>query len=310
MYGRHPSQIDLAPLPMTPFCRCFFTQSRVICTFQGLLPTLIRCRCGERTEKREKRRSRINKEFENIFCEPSGVEWGWARDEISGLRVSGNDVIFPYQYNSGTVIVRSERELEVGMVHFWEMRILTPLEGSDVIFGIGTDKINPHQFPLGLNAESWGLSFYGRKQHNGRRAAYSPMFSQGCVVGICLDRSRGTLEFYLNRRSLGVAYRNIPCDPQVKLYAMVSSTSTRSAIRLMNSTSQKDCLQLRTVQALSNRPKDLKLLHKIPGYKILLRIYWFFLMPPPYTPIELQLISNTWRTNLRNMINELYDWTD
>ncbi|XP_054734691.1 SPRY domain-containing SOCS box protein 3-like [Anastrepha obliqua] len=245
----------------------------------------------------------------------TGVEWGWAREGISGLRVSGNDVIFRYHYNSGTVVVRSERELEVGMVHFWEMRILTPLEGSDVIFGIGTDKINLNQFPrghvspLGLNAESWGLSFYGGKQHNGLRAAYSPMFSQGCVVGICLDRSRGTLEFYLNRRSLGVAYRNIPCDPQVKLYAMVSSTSARSAIRLMNSTSQKDCLQLRTVQALSKRPKDLKLLRKIPGYKILLRTYWFLLMPPAYKPIELQLIYNTWLANLRNIINGLYDWT-
>ncbi|XP_054733570.1 SPRY domain-containing SOCS box protein 3 [Anastrepha obliqua] len=278
--------------PMEPFCDCEFPDSVLLSTHKGYIPDLIKCRCGEpteNTEKNEMTESENVKGSENMVCQPSGVKWSWQPDEASDTLISGPDIVFHPTYSQGTGIVRSELPLKAGMVHYWEMRVLTPLAGTDVMFGIGTDKVALHQFQyhfvsaLGTNAESWGLSYCGKIQHNGVRKSYGQRFSQGCIVGICLDRSHGTLEFYLNRRSLGVAYRNIPCSSRVKLYAMVCSTAARSSVRLINSTSQMDCLQLRAFKLLSKRPKDLQLLREMPGFRRLFRDYWFHVMPVRYS---------------------------
>lgn len=157
------------------------------------------------------------------------------------------------------------------------------------MFGIGTDNVDLLQFKfhfvsaLGTNAQSWGFSYEGRLHHNGHQLPYGQRFSQGCVVGVLLDRTRGQLEFFLNRRSLGVAFTNIPCDPNVKLYPIVCSTAAKSAIRLMNATSQAECLQLRAFRALSKQPKALEELRRMPGLKTIMNDYWFLAPPVRYS---------------------------
>lgn len=153
------------------------------------------------------------------------------------------------------------------------------------MFGIGTDKLDLNQFKfhfvsaLGTNAQSWGFSYEGKVHHNGHQVNYGQKFSQGCIVGVLLDRTRGQLEFFLNRRSQGIAFSNIPTDPSVKLYPMVCSTAAKSAIRLINATSQHECLQLRAFRALSKNSKALEELRRMPGLKTILNEYWF-LAPP------------------------------
>lgn len=157
------------------------------------------------------------------------------------------------------------------------------------MFGIGTDKVDITQFKfhfisaLGTNSQSWGFSYYGKIHHNGVHLPYGQKFSQGCIVGILVDRTRGELEFFLNRRSMGVAYTNIPTDPSVKLYPMVCSTAAKSAIRLINATSQLECLQLRAFRALSKQPKALEELRQMPGLKTILNDYWFLAPPVRYS---------------------------
>ncbi|XP_018786061.1 PREDICTED: SPRY domain-containing SOCS box protein 3 [Bactrocera latifrons] len=297
MSHRRQLYINATQRPMEPFCDCAFPQSVLLATYKGYIPDLVNCRCGERVvenknenlENTVTKESNVEKAPKEIVCQPNGLQWSWEQNETTDTLIKGADITFHPTYSQGTAIVRSERPLKTGMVHFWEMRIITPLAGTDVMFGIGTDKVELNQFQyhfvsaLGTNAQSWGFSYNGKIQHNGVQLPYGLKFSQGCIVGICLDRARGTLEFYLNRRALGVAYTNIPLDPEVKLYAMVCSTAAKSVVRLINSTSQADCLQLRAFKALSKQPKDLQLLRQMPGFRGILNDYWFLTPPVRYS---------------------------
>uniref|UniRef100_A0A1B0B1S1 B30.2/SPRY domain-containing protein n=1 Tax=Glossina palpalis gambiensis TaxID=67801 RepID=A0A1B0B1S1_9MUSC len=254
-----------------PYCDCEFPSTMKVTSYKGDLSELFMCRCGEND------------------VEAPELQWQWYDHPESDVRIVGPTVIFHPAYSQGTSIVRGNKPLEVDMVHFWEIRILTVLAGTDVMVGIGTECVDLNQFPfhfasaLGANASSWGFSYEGKIQHAAVRLPYGQKFSQGCIVGIYLDRSCGYLEFFLNRRSMGVAYKNIPLDPNIKLYPMVSSTTAKSAIRLINASSEVDCLQLRAFRALSKQTKALKELKQMPGFKILLKNYWFFAPPVRYS---------------------------
>jgi SPRY domain-containing SOCS box protein 3 len=57
---------------------------------------------------------------------------------------------------------------------------------------------------LGRDAESWGLSYYGRLQHRGTTTQLmGSRFGIGSIIGVHLDMWRGILSFYKNRRPLG-----------------------------------------------------------------------------------------------------------
>uniref|UniRef100_A0A1I8PIK8 B30.2/SPRY domain-containing protein n=1 Tax=Stomoxys calcitrans TaxID=35570 RepID=A0A1I8PIK8_STOCA len=205
------------------------------------------------------------------------------------------------------------------MMHFWEIRVLTPLSGTDVMFGIGTDNVDLTEYKfhfasaLGSNDQSWAFSYEGKIHHNGQQTTYGQKFSQGCVVGILLDRSRGQLEFFLNRRSLGVAFTNICNDPHVKLYPMVCSTAAKSAIRLINASSQIECLQLRAFRAMSKQPKALEELKRMPGLRNILNNYWFLAPPVRYSQqsrnaqfdmLDEAVLSNKTRRGRKQKLND------
>lgn len=124
------------------------------------------------------------------------------------------------------------------------------------MIGIGTDKVSltSHKYIfsslLGSNANSWGFSFRGLIQHNNCMKYYGQKFVQGCIIGVYLDLFKGHLEFYLNRRSLGIAYRNIPIDKDIQLYPMACSTSAKSAIKLLNSSMYRESLQFRCMKII------------------------------------------------------------
>jgi len=156
------------------------------------------------------------------------------------------------------------------------------LISSFQVLGIGTQNVSLGQCAirnvsaLGSNDHSWGLTFSGRIQHCGEQLPYWQNIPHGCLIGVYLDRSRGHLEFYINRKGLGVAYTNVPVDPSVKIYPMVCSTGPITAIRLNNCTSVQDTLQLRSFQALAKKqPDQVSILRQIPGFRAILKSYWF-----------------------------------
>lgn len=94
--------------------------------------------------------------------------------------------------------------------------------------------------------------------NNNQLKYYGKKFSKGCIIGVHLDLYRGCIEYYLNRRPLGIAYTNIPMNKDIKLYPMVCSTSARTTIKLINSQSFSGNLQFLSVRSLSRDPELLK----------------------------------------------------
>lgn len=191
------------------------------------------------------------------------LQWSWEETERFDVSFDENIVTFHPSYSQGTAVIRGETPLELGHHHYWEIKMMTFLSGTDVMFGIGTDKANPSKYAykftsfLGLDTESWGYSYRGSIQHNGQFKYYGKRFCRGSIVGIYVDLERGLLEFYLNRRPLGKAFQ-IPVDKSVKLYPMVSCTSAKTVVKLLNSTSIRSSLQYNCMRAISRRPQFLE----------------------------------------------------
>ncbi|XP_016958948.2 SPRY domain-containing SOCS box protein 3-like [Drosophila biarmipes] len=244
-------------------CDCCFPTAKEIEHYRGDIPDILECQCGANEAG-------------------NGYSWQWEASEESVTVVTDREVFFHPTKSKGSAIVKGKQSLDPGMLHYWEMRAISPLLGPEVMFGIGTQNVNLGEYAnisvsaLGINDQSWGFSYSGRIQHSGEQLPYWHNFSQNCLVGVYLDRSRGHLEFYLNRKGLGVAYTNVPVDPNVKIYPMVCSTAAGSAIRLINCTSVQDTLQLRSFQALARKqPDQVAILLQIPGFKAICKSFWF-----------------------------------
>lgn len=156
--------------------------------------------------------------------------------------------------------------------------MLTSLYGTDVMVGVGTKKAelrnSAHQFCslLGSDKESWGFSYTGTLQHNGKMEIYGPPFGKGSIIGIYLDMWKGTLEFFFNRRPLGVAFHSIRDSV---LYPMVCSTAAQSAMRVTLSISHPVSLKLLALQALGGDTQTLRQLVSVPGLRKYISNYWW-----------------------------------
>lgn len=77
------------------------------------------------------------------------------------------------------------------------------------MIGVGTSKItlNERQYKfcsmLGFDDQSWGYSYRGIIQHDKMIRKYGSVFGLGSIIGVHLDMCTGTLEYFLNRKSLG-----------------------------------------------------------------------------------------------------------
>ncbi|XP_066509709.1 SPRY domain-containing SOCS box protein 3-like [Hoplias malabaricus] len=115
--------------------------------------------------------------------------------------------------------------------HYWEIEFLEPPYGTSVMVGVGMD------------SESWGLSYKGLLWHNGKSRKYTePFYDKNTVIGVLLNRTAGTLTFYRNGDNLGLAFSGLDqvCSA---LYPMVSSTAPETELLLGLRTSRLSSLQ-------------------------------------------------------------------
>ncbi|XP_066998112.1 SPRY domain-containing SOCS box protein 3 isoform X2 [Anabrus simplex] len=213
-------------------------------------------------------------------------EWAWDHQGISSsthLSRDNREVFFHPGYSSGTAVVRGNKPCVKGQYYYWEIKVLTPMYGTDVMVGVGTSKINLREPEvrfcsfLGSDEESWGFSYRGSIQHSGTYERYGPPFVQGSIVGIFLDMFRGTITFYLNRQSLGIAFKSLKVD---ELYPMVCSTAAQSGIRLIYSFSCTPSLQLLCLQTMGADTDLVKKFDMVPGFKSYLgKMYWWLMLP-------------------------------
>nr|CAD7397522.1 unnamed protein product [Timema cristinae] len=135
-------------------------------------------------------------------------EWAWDSSQTNPavvLKDENREVLFHPVQSSGTAVVRGCTPFKPGSEYYWEIKVLTPTYGTDLMIGVGTEKVDllKSEFVfcslLGLDQESWGYSYKGLIHHDSSSQVYGGPFSQGSIIGVHLDMWRGTLAFYLNR---------------------------------------------------------------------------------------------------------------
>lgn len=122
----------MLPLPSTDqdlrcpgFCDCRFPSCIDVGNHKGYIPDLVKCRCGEDAG--------------------NGIQWKWHKTDDSDAQIQDRDIIFHPTYSQGTSIVRGEQPLQKDKVHFWEMRVVTALAGTDVVSDVVFRNQNSHQ---------------------------------------------------------------------------------------------------------------------------------------------------------------------
>ena len=105
----------------------------------------------------------------------------------------------------------------------------------------------------GADCESWGLSYKGQTWHRGKSSDYcEPFFDQSTVIGLLLNMYAGTLTFFINGVSQGVAFTGLHLK-QKPLYPMISSTTAETEMSLGVRTCRYLSLQDKCASIVRNR---------------------------------------------------------
>ncbi|XP_056119644.1 SPRY domain-containing SOCS box protein 3 [Rhinichthys klamathensis goyatoka] len=246
----------VVPVTGESFCQC--PAQTELSSDAQISPYTLSCTCGE---------------------EEQGCDWVWdeeGRSSSVSLSRCNRTVSFHSEYSCGTAGIRGAKPLADGQ-HFWEIKMTSPVYGTDMMVGIGTSEVNLDQFKhsfcslLGTDEDSWGLSYTGQLHHKGSKVNFSSRFGQGSIIGVHLDSWHGTLSFYKNRRCIGIAATHLQ---NKRLYPMVCSTAAKSSMKLIRSHSAATtlqylcCTQLRKI--LPNCADALRVLPLPPGLRLLL----------------------------------------
>lgn len=117
-----------------------------------------------------------------------------------------------------------------------------------MMFGVATKKSRLHAESfvnmLGEDDQGWGLSHKGLIWHNGQWQSYTKPFreNESTSIGLLFDAVRGTLTYYKDGISLGVAFTGLN-QIKRKLYPMVCSTAAKTEMMLQNTLRDYSSLQ-------------------------------------------------------------------
>jgi SPRY domain len=101
------------------------------------------------------------------------------------------------------------------------------MSGGGGMPGIAEFTANTSQYPGG-DAQSWGYNNGGDKYYNGSNAAYGASFTTNDVIGLALDMDAGSITFYKNGVSQGVAYSTGISGKTITFAGRGDTTTTES----------------------------------------------------------------------------------
>ncbi|XP_049873778.1 SPRY domain-containing SOCS box protein 3 isoform X2 [Pectinophora gossypiella] len=215
-------------------------------------------------------------------------EWKWEQPQEtarSWVVVSDDQkqVTFHPFYSSGTAAVKGDTPLQHNYHYYWEVKMLTETYGTDIMVGLGTNKVNiaenHYNFRslLGQDAESYGLSYTGAVRHEARVAKDSAGFCRGTIIGVRVDMWRGTLEFYINRKPQGISFYNL--RRHQSLFPMICSTAAQSSMRLIYAASWRASLLVDAAKTLATSVRKDARLRVPPGLWYTLRSQFWLTLP-------------------------------
>uniref|UniRef100_A0A803WA10 SPRY domain-containing SOCS box protein 3 n=1 Tax=Ficedula albicollis TaxID=59894 RepID=A0A803WA10_FICAL len=250
-----PSIPSAIPVTGESYCNCENQSEAPYCSSLHALHRVRDCRCGEEDEY---------------------FDWVWDdlnKSTATLLTCDNRKVNFHMEYSCGTAAIRGNKELAEGQ-HFWEIKMTSPVYGTDMMVGIGTSDVNLDKYRhtfcslLGKDEDSWGLSYTGLLHHKGDKTNFSSRFGQGSIIGVHLDTWHGTLTFFKNRKCIGVAATKLQ---NKKFYPMVCSTAAKSSMKVIRSCASRTSLQylccFRLRQLLPHYVDTLEVLPLPPGLK-------------------------------------------
>ncbi|XP_075993108.1 SPRY domain-containing SOCS box protein 3a [Genypterus blacodes] len=179
-------------------------------------------------------------QVKDCHCGEDDQEFDWVWDASSKstatlLSCDNRKVNFHTDYSCGTAAIRGSKELAEGQ-HFWEIKMTSPVYGTDMMVGIGTHDVSLDKFKhtfcslLGKDADSWGLSYTGLLHHKGDKMNFSSRFGQGSIIGLHLDTWHGTLTVFKNRKCIGVAATELQ---NKRVFPMACSTAAKSSMKVI-----------------------------------------------------------------------------
>jgi hypothetical protein len=104
---------------------------------------------------------------------------------------------------------------------YWENTITV---GSSVLVGIGTSQYSTAGHP-GWDAFSWAYSGSGQKFTANSGSTYGASYTTNDVIGVAFDADAGTLTFYKNGTSQGVAFSSLTSGPYFPVAGVISTTT-------------------------------------------------------------------------------------
>ena len=91
---------------------------------------------------------------------------------------------------------------------YWEINVVAAAGSDAEGVGIANSSINVFTAWLG-EANSWAYWSAGNKYTNGSSSSYGASWTTGDVIGVALDMDAGTLTFYKNNTSQGIAFSGL-----------------------------------------------------------------------------------------------------
>ncbi|XP_021107084.1 SPRY domain-containing SOCS box protein 3 isoform X3 [Heterocephalus glaber] len=136
------------PVTGESFCDCEGQSEAAFCSSLHMAHRGKDCSCGEEDEY---------------------FDWVWDdlnKSSATLLSCDNRKVNFHMEYSCGTAAIRGTKELGDGQ-HFWEIKMTSPVYGTDMMVGIGTSDVDLDKYQhtfcslLGRDEDSWGLSYTG-----------------------------------------------------------------------------------------------------------------------------------------------------
>eukprot|EP01080_Neovahlkampfia_damariscottae_P001229 gene1229-11319_t len=107
-------------------------------------------------------------------------------------------------------------------IHYWEIKIVNTSIPSNIMIGVADSGfLTDTKTFLSHCSYGWGYYGYnGDKFHNKLSNPYGSSYKAGDVIGVSLNLTTTSIEFFLNGISQGIAYTNVsgPVDCAVTLY--------------------------------------------------------------------------------------------